>query len=800
MLNKKILLPFTFLLLVGFLGFFQKTQAQNLTQIVKGTITDKITEQALIGATIIMADTTQKLGAVTDENGKFVIPNVPLGRHTFLVGYTGYNGTTIPEILVTSGKEVVLNISLEESTEKIDEVVITATEKGEPTNDFAPVSTRSFSLEETNRFSGGRNDIARLVSNFAGVGTSNDARNDILVRGNSPAGVLWRMEGIPIPNPNHYSVLGNTGGPVSAINPNMMRNSDFLTGAFPAEYGNATSAVFDIALKNANPDKFETTLQMNIFSGLEAMIEAPLNKKTGASLAIAYRYSFAAIGASLGLNVGTSAPPLYQDLTFNLNLGDTKAGKFSLFGIWAGSKIDFLGAKIDSTDLFANKNEDAYSRAGFGVLGLKHTLNLNKNSFLRTVVTYANSQGSYNLYKLTDNSGVTLPERRFIFDVNDKTQTFRANTTLNTKISAKTSLRAGVLWEYISMDSRVNDRQYTQDWFLARDFKGSYSLLQPYAQVQHRFNEQFTLNAGVHGQYLSFNEKYIIEPRASASYQINKTQNISFGYGLHSQMQPLPVYLYQQQNQDGTYNQDNRNLDFTKAHHFVLGYTNKFANDWRLKTEVYYQSLFDVPVETQPTGFSILNAGADFTFPEKSGLKSAGTGQNMGVEITLEKFFSKGYYFLLTSSIFDSKYKGSDNVERNTAFNSNYIFNILGGKEWKMGKEGKNAFTFDVRFTTSGGRYNTPVDLQASIQRGRETLDETQYMTLRNPDYLRLDMKFGFRLNSNKRKIAHSFYLDLQNVTNNKNLFLRRYNEQKQNIGEVYQIGFFPDVMYRVQF
>jgi hypothetical protein len=800
MLSKKIFLPFVTLFLVIIFSFSQKTKAQNLTQIVKGTITDKITEQGLIGATIMLADTTQKLGAVTDENGKFIIPNVPLGRHTFFVNYTGYNGTTIPEILVTSGKEVVLTISLEESTEQVDEVVITANEKGEATNDFAPISARSFNLEETNRFSGGRNDIGRLVSNFAGVGTSNDARNDILVRGNSPAGVLWRMEGIPIPNPNHYSVLGNTGGPVSAINPNMMRNSDFLTGAFPAEYGNATSAVFDIALKNANPDKFETTVQMNIFSGLEAMIEAPLNKKTGASLAIAYRYSFAAIGSSLGLNVGTSAPPLYQDLTFNLNLGNTKAGKFSVFGIWANSKIDFLGAKVDTTDLFANKNEDAYNKSGFGVLGMKHTLNLTKSTFLRTVISYATTNGNFDLYKLTDNNGNALANRNFILDVREKTNTFRANTTLNSKLSAKTSLRAGFLLEYVSLDSKVNDRQYTPDWVLTRNFNGNYSLLQPYIQVQHRFNEQLTINAGFHGQYLTFNEKSIIEPRASVSYQMNKIQNISFGYGLHSQTQPLPVYFYQTQDQNGIYDQRNRNLDFTKAHHFVLGYTNRFASDWRLKAETYYQYIFDAVTDIQKSGFSMLNAGADFGFPERAGLQNGGTGTNIGLELTIEKFFSKGYYILFTSSVFDSKYKGSDGIERNTAFNSNFIFNVLAGKEWKMGKDKKNAFTYDIRLTTSGGRYTTPVDLQASIQRGRETFDETQFMGLRNPDYFRLDMKVGFRLNSSKRKISHSFYLDLQNITNNKNLFIRRYNEQKQNIGEVNQIGFFPDIMYRVQF
>lgn len=774
--------------------------AQNLTQIVKGNIIDKVTEQGLVGATIVLLDTTQNIGATTDENGKFIIEKVPLGRHTFKISYVGYNGTTIPEILVTSGKEVVLNISLEENTEKLEEVVITANEKGEPNNDFSPVSTRSFSLEETNRFSGGRNDVGRLVSNFAGVATSNDARNDIVVRGNSPTAVLWRMEGIPIPNPNHFATLGTTGGPVSALNPNMLRNSDFMTGAFPAEYGNATGAVFDIALKNGNTDKFETTLQLNAFSGLEAMFEGPISKKNGSSFTLAYRYSFVAIGQSLGLNVGTSAVPKYQDLTFNFNFGNTKIGKLSLFGILSGSNIDFLGAKTDTTDLFANKNEDAYNRSQMGVVGLKHTLNINKSSFFRTVVSFSSVEGSFQRYKLTDNNGITLAQRNFILDVKDRNTTFRINSNFNSKLSAKTSLRAGILYEIFGLNSKVLTKEYAPNWVLQRDFNDNFGLLQPYAQVQHKFNERLTWNIGLHAQYFTFNQKSIIEPRTSLNYQLTTSQSFSFGYGLHSQLQPLPVYLFQSQLADGSYNKENRNLDFTKAHHFVLGYTNKFASDWRLKAEIYYQSIFDAPVERNPSGYSVLNEGANFRFTEKGNLISNGTGSNKGIELTIEKFFSKGYYILFTTSLFDSKYKGSDGIERNTTFNTQHILNILGGKEWKIGKNKKNAITFDVRMTTSGGKYFTPVDLQASKLAGREILDETKYFTQRNSDYFRFDMKFGFRLNSSKRKISHTFYLDLQNITNNKNIFQTRYNEQKQNIGQTYQIGFFPDVLYRIQF
>jgi hypothetical protein len=299
--------------------------------------------------------------------------------------------------------------------------------------------------------------------------------------------------------------------------------------------------------------------------------------------------------------------------------------------------------------------------------------------------------------------------------------------------------------------------------------------------------------------YYTLNKSSIVEPRFGMSYQINNSNTVLFNYGLHGQLQPLPVYLFQQTN-GGAIDKSNQDLDFTKAHHFVLGYERRLQNDWRVKAETYYQYLYDVPVEKAATGFSMLNAGADFTFPEKVGLVNNGTGENYGVELTVEKFLSKGFYILTTGSIFKSSYKGSDGIERNTTFNYGYAANVLAGKEWKMGKANKNAFTFDVKLTSLGGRYTTPVNLAASITTNREILDETRYNTEQLKGYFRLDTKFGFRINSSKRKVSQTFYLDLQNVTNQQNIFLRRYNPERQKIGEVNQIGFFPDLLYRIQF
>jgi hypothetical protein len=331
-----------------------------------------------------------------------------------------------------------------------------------------------------------------------------------------------------------------------------------------------------------------------------------------------------------------------------------------------------------------------------------------------------------------------------------------------------------------------------------RNFDDQFLLLQYFGQGRFKPTDKLTFVAGLHGMSFTFNDKNIIEPRASVQFQTDNKNTLSFSYGLHGQLQPLPVYLYQRQN--GVVDKSNRNLDFSKAHHFIIGYENRFANDWRIKGETYYQYLYDIPVEASSSGFSMLNAGSDFTFPEKAGLVNKGTGNNRGVELTVERFLSKGYYLLTTASLFQSKYKGSDGIERNSSYNNGYAANILAGGEWKVGKAKRNSFTMDVRMSTIGGRYTTPVDLAQSIAQKKEVLDETKYNSEQLASYFRLDTKFGFRINSKKRKLSQTFYLDLQNVTNQENIFLRRYNPLYGTVGSVNQIGFFPDILYRLQF
>ena len=776
------------------------------SQTVKGTIIDKQSEMPLIGATVQLIG-EQSLGTVTDIDGYFSMPNVPLGRQTFQIGYLGYLPMTLPNIEVTAGKEIVIEIALEESVEKLEEVVVIAdAQKDKAQNELATISARTFSMEEVVRYSGGRSDVGRLAANFAGVSTPDDSRNDIVIRGNSPTGVLWRLEGIPIPNPNHFSTLGTTGGPVSALNPNLLKNSDFLTSAFPSEYGNALAGVFDLGFRSGNKDNPEFTFQVGAVSGIEALAEGPLNKKNGASYLVAARYSFVGLATSAGLDIGTNAIPNYRDVAFKFDFGKSKLGRFTLFGVGGSSDIDFLHDEIDEGDLFAAADEDAFATSLFGVVGVKHNLIVDNKTYLRTVLGYSTSQNVFDNYRFFDMD--TDLEQRIKWIEQDNVQNrFSISSFVNRKFSAKWTGRAGVLVENLQNNINGNTRENRpdldddgiNDLESVFNFDGAAVLVQPFVQTQFKPSDKWTFNAGLHAQYYNLNEQFVLEPRLAANYHLTPTQTLNIGYGLHHQTQPIPIQLLKEQVQPGIFETTNKDLDFTRSHHFVLGYDVKLGTDWRAKVETYYQAIDRVPVEPFPGSFSILNIGADFGFPDDVfNLQNEGTGSNVGVELTLEKFFSNGFYGLLTTSIFDSKYKGSDGIERNTAFNNGYVLNVLGGREFKLGK--RYTFTFDTKLTTAGGRFYTPVDLATSRIAQTEILLEEEAFSERYDPYFRWDVKFGLKLNSKKRKLSHHFFFDIQNVTNRENVFAQQYNRQTNEVNTSYQLGFFPDFMYRIQF
>ena len=778
--------------------------SQNLTQTIRGKVVDGLSKSELPGVQVIAFNDSGKVGgAQTDVNGFYRLQNIPIGRVIIKASFLGFQPADF-KIEVTSAKEVILNFEMEESAVKVDEVVITATKKGEVRNDMATVSARTFSVEETNRYAGSRSDPARMASNFAGVQGTDDSRNDIVIRGNSPMGLLWRLEGVDIPNPNHFAVAGSTGGPVSIINSKTLENSDFFTGAFPAEYGNCNAGVFDLKMRNGNNEKHEFTGQFG-FLGTELAAEGPISKLTGSSYLFSYRYSTLKLFDALNISIGTDAVPNYQDGAFKLNFPGQKGSNFSIFGIAGKSNIDILVSKYTepSEDLYGDKDRDQYFGTSMKVGGATFTKSLNEKTFIKVVAAHSVSEShshhvmvyrdtSYAIDSLIDQMGYKYVEQKSSI-----------NFSLNRKFSARTSLKAGMYFSYFYFDLLDSNRNSSTYQFEIRNFyESSAALLQPFVQFRMKAYDKFLINFGLHAQYFALNGSSSVEPRAGFKWTIRENQSLSFGTGLHSQMQPTYVYFSHTIDSNRKYVWHNKNMGFTRSVHNVLSYDWAVSQNLRIKTEAYYQTLYQVPVDIYPSAFSLLNQGSGFDrfFPDT--LSNKGSGTNAGLEFTVEKIFSRDFFFMITASVYDSKYRGSDNIERSTDFNGKFAVNGLIAKEYKIGKNKNSVLTTGTKITYAGGRRYTPADTLASAAASEIVGIDSLRNTKQFKNYFRWDVKIGLRVN--KKKVTHELGLDLVNVLSTKNVLSLTYVPNTKDptdvVRENYQLGFLPLFYYKIDF
>lgn len=765
-------------------------------QTIRGQVIDKDSKSALEGASVSILNSS--IGFVTDSAGNFRLNDVPVGRQTIQVSYVGYEDASLENIVVTTGKEIVLTIELTENVSVMKGVTVSADEdKTKTVNALITNSGNSFSNEQTGRYAGSRQDPSRMVANYAGVSGQDDQRNDVIVRGNSPLGVLWRVDGVDIPSPNHFSGQGASGGALSMLNNFLLDRSDFLTGAFPAEYGNKMSAAFDLKLRNGNNEKFETAIQLGI-NGAELTAEGPFSKKHKSSFLLSYRYSTFAIFKLLGISFGVSGIPTYQDATIKLNFPLGKKNNLSFFAIGGISKMSILDSEKDTSNwTFTKAGEDVVYGYDMGVAGITHTFFVNNNTYFKNIFSV-----NANLISIKVDSVSKYTTEKWKRFINNSTErNFSLTNLFNKKFNSHHLLKIGLTNSLLSFNYLENYYSFYYGKYLDLiNAKGNNLLTQSFAEWQWRVNQRLTLNSGIHFQYFFLNKKNSLEPRFGISYLLNEKQSISLAYGLMSQMQPLVIYFekkYLPATND--YVQTNKNLDFSKAHHIVLGTDWKPQKNFHVKAETFYQWLFNIPVkENIPNAFSLINLGGDFSFPIVDSLKNTGTGTNYGVELTLEKFFTHHYYFLITSSIFSSKYKGSDGVERHTKFGGGYMLTTLGGFEIPFGRKAKNFLSLDGRFSWVAGNYYTPIDLPESILSHHGVENDAQTFSAQNPDYMRADLKLGYTINY--KKVNQSISIVVENIFNHKNILDHIYDDANQSINNEYQLGLFPYGAYRIEF
>jgi hypothetical protein len=789
-----------------------------LTQVVRGVVVDQESQFPLIGVNVAVpqADGTF-LGGTTDLDGIFRIENVPLGRMSITFSYLGYKDVQLSDIIVNSAKEVILNVKMEEKVMELDEVVVFARRSGEVSNEMATVSAREFSVQETNRYAGSRGEPARMASNFAGVQGADDSRNDIIIRGNSPQGVLWRLDGFNIPNPNHFSIPGTGGGPVTILNNKFLANSDFFTGAFPAEYGNGIAGVFDLKMRNGNNAKHEFSAQLG-FLGTELMAEGPIGN-SGASYLATYRYSTLQLFQFLNINVGTDAVPQYQDAAFRLNFPMKKGGNFALFGIGGLSRIDIVlseDIEVDtSTLIFGSNDRDQYFGSRMGIVGATYTQPININTFVKAGVSASHSYVDANhdyFERSVVNNQYQVDTLVNVLDYTFIENKYSAYLYTNWKVNKKLSIKAGINTDIFQLNyqdqvriivpSSTGGKTFFEDWRTRWDAAEFTTLVQPYIQAKYRVSDDLTITSGLTSTYYSINDNSLapLEPRLGLSYQIDQAQKIGLGIGIHSQIQSNYLYFYGNRLDDaGMPVQYNKDIGLTKSNHFVASYDRNISKNLRLKLETYYQYLYDIPVEKAQSSFSLINAGSGFSrfFPNE--LSNSGDGRNYGLEFTIEKSFTSGYYFLITSSIFDSQYRGSNQEWRNTAFNGNHASNALFAKEFDLG--GKSSINIGGKVTFAGGRRYGEVDEEESA-RQLEIIykDNNQFNELLFRPYFRTDAKVNYRYNT--KSVTHELAIDFVNIFNTKNILTLTYAPDNPlgPIREEYQLGFLPLFYYRIDF
>ena len=769
---------------------------QNHSQTVRGKVLDTETRQPLIGAVITLSEA---LNTISDENGEYRLEEVPVGRYQLQVDFIGYQSFVLHEVLVESGKEVIFNIELEPKSEELSEVIVRSSK-----SDYRvthPLSVRTITVEETLRFPATYFDPARLMTTYPGVVSQNDQANGISVRGNSPNAISWRLEGMEIVNPNHTPNAGTitdritqNGGGVNILSAQVLGTSNFFTGAFPSNFNNALAGVMDMKFREGNNEQHEFTVQAGLI-GFDIAAEGPIKSLDNdlirdVSFLVNYRYSFTGLLAAMGLDFGGESIS-FQDLSFSVDMTLFNKGRYKIFGMGGLSENIFEAERDTSLWEFQFDNHDISFDSRMGAIGLlaNHPF---KNGGTLKYGSVLSGLRSTRVSEILTNDLTVLSEP-FATDFQKQTKLVYF-TSYEKKLAGRSYLLTG--FNGTSTRNIVSASGVGLTDFINGQINWNiYSL---YTNWRNRLGSNLELNLGLHLNYFQQgdNDSFYPEPRASLLWQLDGSKSISAAYGLHSQ--ELPPQLFNQ-------GSNAEALGLSRAHHMVLSYKQQFKTASYWSAEVFYQSLFDIPIAADASNsFSAINVVEGYF---EGALVNAGIGTNYGLELTYQKYLSDDFYLMCNGTYYESKYEGSDGVERDTRYNGNYIFNATGGKEWQWAKEKERKkgtkevdaiLGLNLRVAYLGGFRDTPIDVEASAAAGQTVYIDEQAFEIVQDAFFRTDLRVYYK--RSKSRSSSTWALDIQNLTNKENAAFSYYDTAKNAIVAEYQLSLIPILSYRVEF
>jgi len=750
---------------------------QQAVQTIRGQVVDQDSKAPLPFVNVSLVEGEINMGTVTDERGYYILREVPLGRVNLRFSFVGYETAYLRNQVLGSGKELVLNVELVESVLELEAAEITYSPTSEAINKRVSVSGRSISAYEIEHTAGSLTDISRTVQSLPGVNSANDGQNHIVIRGNSPKGLQWRLEGIEIPNLNHFSDIGASGGGIGIISNNMIATSDFLTGAFPAEYGNALSGVFDLRLRTGNNDQHEQTFQVGLL-GTEFMVEGPINRNTNTTYIAHYRYSTLKIIQAMGADLPSI--PDFQDLSFKIYHPTRRLGVFSFFGIGGLSH-----------EVGENGEYDMHSN--MSTLGLSNHLTLNPRTFLETTLAFSGWQYSW---EEESNIGTESEPLDYLWGTDIKEYTLKAAFSINRKLSSRHKLKSGLVFEQAFNDSYMGwHSDSLQSGFSHIDTSSQATTLQAYVNWQYRMGKKLTFNTGVHFLQYYLTNRYSLEPRFGLQWEARPRHIFSAGFGVHSKKESMTLYTGMLTLHDGVVIQPNMDLELSKARHYILGYKFLMTDRLYAKLEAYYQDLYDIPAYPFPPYFSTVNN--DYGF-EGNILDNYGTAYNKGIELTVERGLHKGFHMMLNGTIYDSRYRNKLGEVLHTKYNGTYSANGQFGKEFQLGKLKQHRLSLNMRLILIGGMRYLPIDEELSREVGYQVRILEDGFTEKNADYFRVDLLIKFT--RNRKKFSSEWSLDLMNLTNCQNELYNYWDSSENQLHVEYQNPLIPVISYRIQF
>lgn len=751
----------------------QRVWAQQSQQ-VSGRVEDYVTHTGLKGASIILSQDTIRIGTTSDASGVFLFNNVFPGRYLLSVSFTGYE-TTQQELLVISARRTETVIQLREFQHTLDEVEIVSSRAP-----YYELGEHSITAEKALRLPANYFDPVRVVTSYPGVMTANDQNNTIVIRGNSPAGLLWRINGLDVVNPNHLANAGTFsdkpaayGGGVNIISSQLMERTDFYIGAQPVRYGNALSGVIDMKLRGGDTTDYKYTAQASLL-GIDLSAEGPIGKKKNTSFLANYRYSTIGLLSMMGVKF-SDEDITFQDLTFSLNSSLSKGRSLSWFGFFGASKNSFSKDQEEwetEKDLYSIE----YDSKNFGT-GLVFNKTVRQTNLSTGVSISGSEQTRDQVAQEPPIDNGLLNEDRFGLDKFLVSAFGRINAKLNNYL-----IETGLQINYMNDDISQID-QFGADPRDNNSASVEGILIQPYAQWKVLISDKWNAQTDVRYTYFTYNETGSVEPRIGLEFLPTINSSLKVSYNLVSQLQSV-----------ATYANTNTALEMTKSQHIDLGYSFASGRGFRVSATAYYQKLFDVPVESIASSYSLLNS---IETNLNSSLESGGTGSNYGIEVLTEKSFFDKSYFIAGASYYRSLYKGSDDIERSTRFDGNYSVNVTYGREWtKIKKSSQRSFGISSRVMYLGGLRESPII--ADQDSPQTVYDNSKAFENRLKDYFRLDLRLNWR--KNKGRYTRTIAVDIQNLLGVQNEAYKYYDHVKQKITTQYQLGLIPVLVYRIDF